>query len=46
MVRDARSGEVLAILHGGTGMVRSDAPALEVVLSDGVRSRRGVIVAR
>jgi hypothetical protein len=45
MVRDARSGEVLAFLHGGTGMVRTDAPAIEVVLSDGVRSRRGLLVA-
>jgi hypothetical protein len=39
MVRDPRTGEVLAFLRGGAGSVQSDAPKLEVVLSDGVRSR-------
>jgi hypothetical protein len=38
MIRDPRSGEVLAFARGGAADVDSDAPELEVALSDGVRS--------
>ena len=46
MVRDPRTGEVLAFLRGGAGVVRTDATELEVVLSDGVSTRRRVVLAR
>ncbi len=46
MVRDPRTGEVLAFLRGGAGVVRTDAPELEVVLSDGVSARHRVVLAR
>jgi hypothetical protein len=46
MVRDARTGEVLAFLRGGSGVVWTDAPEIELVLSDGVRSRSQVLLAR
>jgi hypothetical protein len=38
MVRDARTGEILALARGGTADVQAGAGEVEVVLSDGVRS--------
>ena len=38
MVRDARTGEILALARGGTADVHAGAGEVEVVLSDGVRS--------
>lgn len=38
MVRDARTGEILALARGGAADVRAGAGEVEVVLSDGVRS--------
>lgn len=38
MVRDARTGEILALARGGMAEVRAGAGEVELVLSDGVRS--------
>ncbi|HEU0077519.1 MAG TPA: hypothetical protein VFQ76_07700, partial [Longimicrobiaceae bacterium] len=38
MVRDARTGEILALARGGAAELRAGAGEVEVVLSDGVRS--------
>lgn len=38
VVRDARTGEILSFARGGTADVRTDAPELEVLFSDGVRT--------
>lgn len=40
MIRDPRTGEILAFARGGTALVHTDAPELELVMSDGVRSDR------
>jgi hypothetical protein len=45
MVRDPRTGEVIAFLEGGSAMVETDARELEFTFSDGVRSERRVIRA-
>jgi hypothetical protein len=42
MVRDPRTGEILGFARGGTAMFHTEAPELELVLSDGVRSERPV----
>jgi hypothetical protein len=39
MVRDARSGEVLSFARGGSVTVAATGADLELVASDGVRSR-------
>lgn len=46
LVRDPRTGEVLAFLRGGAGLVRTAAPELEVVLSDRLGAGRRVAPAR
>jgi hypothetical protein len=46
LVRDPRTGEVVALLRGGEGSFESDAAELEVVLSDGVRSERRLLRVR
>ena len=38
MVRDARTGGGWAFAHGGAAVAHTDAPELELVLSNGVRS--------
>lgn len=38
VVRDGRTGEILAFARGGAASVRTDAPELEVLFSDGVRT--------
>jgi hypothetical protein len=38
VVRDARTGEILSFARGGTADVRTDAPELELLFSDGVRT--------
>jgi reprolysin-like metallo-peptidase family M12B len=38
MIRDPRTGEVLGFARGGAALLHTDAPELELVLSDGVRS--------
>lgn len=40
LVRDPRTGEVIAFLEGGSAMLENDATALEFTFSDGVRSER------
>jgi hypothetical protein len=45
MVRDARTGEILALARGGTAEVRAGAGDVELVLSDGVRSSTRRIAA-
>jgi hypothetical protein len=40
LVRDPRTGEVIAFLEGGSAMLESDATELEFTFSDGVRSER------
>lgn len=40
VVRDPRTGEVLAFGRGGTALLRSDATELELIVSDGIRSTR------
>ncbi len=42
MVRDPGSGEVLGFVRGGTALVHTEAPELELVMSDGIRSERPV----
>jgi hypothetical protein len=39
MVRDGRTGEVLSFARGGNVIVPADGGEVELVLSDGVRSR-------
>ena len=39
LVRDARTGDILAIARGGTAKLESSSPDVELVVSDGVRSR-------
>ncbi|MFZ1615590.1 MAG: IPT/TIG domain-containing protein [Holophaga sp.] len=43
MVRDPRTGEVIAFLRGGSAMIASDATELEFTFSDGVRSERKIL---
>jgi len=43
MVRDPRTGEVIAFLEGGSALVESDARELEFTFSDGVRSERRIL---
>jgi len=43
MVRDPRTGEVIAFLEGGSGLIESDAKELEFTFSDGVRSERRIL---
>jgi len=43
MVRDPRSGEVIAFAEGGYLDLPTDAPELEVTFSDGVRSQRRML---
>ncbi|HEX8243416.1 MAG TPA: hypothetical protein VF541_07975 [Longimicrobium sp.] len=38
MVRDPRTGQVLSFARGGAAQVRTDAPELELLFSDGVRT--------
>ncbi len=38
VIRDAHTGQILSIAHGGSARVWTSANALEAVLSDGVRS--------
>lgn len=38
VVRDGRTGEILAFARGGSASVRTDAPELELLFSDGVRT--------
>lgn len=38
VVRDARTGEILSFARGGAAQVRTDAPELELLFSDGVRT--------
>jgi hypothetical protein len=40
MVRDPRTGEVLAFARGGTAQIRAEAPEIEIATSDGVHSAR------
>jgi len=37
LVRDASTGEVIAVLAGGDRTIRTQAPALDLVFSDGVK---------
>ena len=39
LVRDARTGDVLAIARGGAAKLETTSPDVELVISDGVRSR-------
>jgi hypothetical protein len=39
LVRDARTGDVLAIARGGAAKLETKSPDVELVISDGVRSR-------
>jgi hypothetical protein len=39
MVRDVRTGEVLSFARGGSVVVPTDGSEVELVMSDGVRSR-------
>jgi len=43
MVRDPYTGQTLAFASGGTAEVATDAPRLEVTLSDGVLSHRFIL---
>lgn len=43
MVRDPRTGEVIAFLRGRSAMIASDATELEFTFSDGVRSERKIL---
>lgn len=43
MVRDLRTGEVIAFLEGGSALLETDASELECTFSDGVRSERKVL---
>lgn len=38
VVRDPRTGDILAFARGGVAQVRTDAPELELLFSDGVRT--------
>jgi hypothetical protein len=38
VVRDGRTGEILSFARGGAASVRTDAPELELLFSDGVRT--------
>jgi hypothetical protein len=38
VVRDPRTGEILSFARGGAAQVRTDAPELELLFSDGVRT--------
>ena len=40
LIRDASSGDILAFGRGGVATVRTTAPTLDVVVSDGVRSAK------
>lgn len=39
-VRDPRTGELIASLRGGAATLRSDAPELELLLTDGIHTER------
>ena len=43
MVRDARTGEVLSFARGGNVVVPADGGEVELVMSDGVRSRSATV---
>ena len=45
MLRDGRTGEVLSFARGGNAVVPADASEVELVMSDGVRSRSARIRA-
>ncbi len=45
MVRDARSGEVLSFARGGNVVVPADGSEVELLMSDGVRSRSATVRA-
>ena len=40
VARDPRTGEVLAFTRGGTALLRTDAPEIELIFSDGIVSTR------
>ena len=40
LIRDGRTGEVLSFARGSNAQIRTGAPDLEVILSDGVQSTR------
>jgi hypothetical protein len=40
LIRDGRTGEILAFARGGNAQIRTAAVDVEVILSDGVRSTR------
>jgi hypothetical protein len=46
LVRDARTGDVLAFARGGSAVVRTAASEVELVVSDGVRSDRRRVTVR
>jgi hypothetical protein len=43
MVRDVRTGEVLSFARGGSVVVPADGSEVELVMSDGVRSRSATV---
>jgi hypothetical protein len=45
MVRDVRTGEVLSLARGGNVVVPADGSEVELVMSDGVRSRSEMVRA-
>jgi hypothetical protein len=45
MVRDVRTGEVLSFARGGRVVVPADESEVELVMSDGVRSRSATVRA-
>jgi hypothetical protein len=45
MVRDVRTGEVLSFARGGNVIVPADGNEIELVMSDGVRSRSAMVRA-
>jgi hypothetical protein len=45
MVRDVRTGEVLSFARGGNVVVPADGSEIELVMSDGVRSRSATVRA-
>lgn len=46
LVRDARTGEILSFARGGVAALRTGAPELEVLFSDGVRTTRRTLRIR
>jgi hypothetical protein len=45
MVRDVRTGEVLSFARGGNVVVPADGSEIELLMSDGVRSRSATVRA-